>query len=144
MGAKLSDRLIKKIQNDGVQVLVDYVDQTNPSVEVQNGIDRLGESEHLDRIRTKLVQMDSQAFFGLRDELGMQQGVLSQLSQVIVPTTILVGAADRPFRIASEKMANEIGGSKLVVVSDAAHSPQYENRDAWYDALQIHFESMNT
>jgi 3-oxoadipate enol-lactonase len=144
MGAKMSDRVVKAIKDDGVQVLVDYVYQPNPSVEVRNGIDRLGETEHLRRIRTKLMQMDPQAFFGLRDELGAQQGVLTELSQVIVPTTIIVGSADTPFREPSEKMAAKIAGSNLIVVPDAAHSPQYENRDAWYEALQKHFESLES
>ena len=51
------------------------------------------------------------------------------------PTLILVGAEDTPFVAASHAMAEAIDGAQLVVVPDAGHSPQFENPEAWIDAL---------
>ena len=49
--------------------------------------------------------------------------------------SILVGAQDKPFVIASHAMAEAIPGAQLVVIPDAGHSPQFENPAAWIAAL---------
>ena len=48
---------------------------------------------------------------------------------------MLVGEQDAPFIAPSERMAKAIDGARLVVIPDAGHSPQFENPDAWWDAL---------
>jgi pimeloyl-ACP methyl ester carboxylesterase len=60
---------------------------------------------------------------------------LPQLASVAVPTLVLVGEEDAPFRKASDRMAATIPGAQLVVIPDAAHSPQFENPDAWWAAV---------
>ena len=54
---------------------------------------------------------------------------------VRVPTLVIVGEQDAPFRQPSADMAAAIDGAQLVVIPDAGHSPQFENPDAWIDAL---------
>jgi pimeloyl-ACP methyl ester carboxylesterase len=41
-------------------------------------------------------------------------------------------------------MADAIAGASLVVVPDAGHSPQFENPDAWFDALNGFLASLAT
>jgi pimeloyl-ACP methyl ester carboxylesterase len=60
---------------------------------------------------------------------------LDDLRAVRVPTMVLVGEQDTPFLRASQRMADAIPGAELVVVPDAAHSPQFEAPDAWWAAL---------
>src|SRR5262245_29288331 len=56
-------------------------------------------------------------------------------SAVRVPTLVIVGEQDAPFRGPCDDMTRAIGGAQLVVIPDAGHSPQFENPDAWIDAL---------
>jgi pimeloyl-ACP methyl ester carboxylesterase len=56
-------------------------------------------------------------------------------ASVHVPTLVIVGEQDTPFRNPSTDMAAAIEGAQLVVVPDAGHSPQFENPDAWIGAL---------
>jgi 3-oxoadipate enol-lactonase len=60
---------------------------------------------------------------------------LDGLRSVTVPTLVVVGEQDRPFRRPSQRMAEAIEGAELVVIPDAAHSPQFENPEAWWGAL---------
>ena len=71
--------------------------------------------------------------------MARQSDDLAALAAAVhVPTLIIVGEQDEPFRGASDAMAAAIDGAQLVVVPDAGHSPQLENPDAWIDALS-HF-----
>jgi 2-succinyl-6-hydroxy-2,4-cyclohexadiene-1-carboxylate synthase len=72
-----------------------------------------------------------QMLAGLHDHVDR----LEQLPAIAVPTLVLVGEEDKPFRNASDRMAAAIPGAQLVVVPDAAHCPQFENPEAWWDAL---------
>ncbi len=60
---------------------------------------------------------------------------LADLDQIGVPTLVLVGEEDAPFRKPSERMAAAIPGAELAVIPDAGHSPQFESPDLWWKAL---------
>jgi pimeloyl-ACP methyl ester carboxylesterase len=60
---------------------------------------------------------------------------LAELSRVDVPTLVLVGEEDAPFRKPSARMADAIPGAELVVVPDGGHSPQFEAPELWWKAL---------
>jgi 3-oxoadipate enol-lactonase len=60
---------------------------------------------------------------------------LPDLERIAVPTLVLVGDEDAPFVKPSRRMAEAIPDAELVVVPDAAHSPQFENPEAWWAAL---------
>ena len=52
-----------------------------------------------------------------------------------LPTLVMVGEQDSPLVGSAERMAEAIPAGCLAVVPDAGHSPQFENPDAWWDAL---------
>ena len=52
-----------------------------------------------------------------------------------VPTLVLVGEEDAPFRKPSQRMAEAIPGAELVVLPDGGHSPQFESPELWWKAL---------
>lgn len=56
-------------------------------------------------------------------------------ASVAVPTLVVVGAEDASFLPSSQRLAEAIGGAELVVVPDAAHSPQLEHPEAWFAAV---------
>jgi 2-succinyl-6-hydroxy-2,4-cyclohexadiene-1-carboxylate synthase len=60
---------------------------------------------------------------------------LDDLRSIKVPALVIVGEEDAPFRKASARMAEAIPDARLVVIPDAAHSPQFENPEAWWKAL---------
>ena len=50
-------------------------------------------------------------------------GVIDNLTRIGVPTLIIVGENDKPFRAGSDYMAAKIPGARLVVVDGAPHAP---------------------
>ena len=61
---------------------------------------------------------------------------LEQLRSLTMPAMVLVGEHDQPFVKPSKRMADALPLGELVVIPGAAHSPQFENPDRWWDALQ--------
>ena len=77
-------------------------------------------------------------WLGVVDEvLATQADRLADLSSSLahVPTLVIVGEQDSPFVPHAERMASSLAKARLVVVPDAGHSPQFENPDAWFEAL---------
>jgi 2-succinyl-6-hydroxy-2,4-cyclohexadiene-1-carboxylate synthase len=104
----------------------------------------LGEGEAGERaraeVRAKYDQVDPVAFRALGEELLVHPSVLDRLATLAVPTTVLVGEHDTGLRPESDALAATIPGAVLVVIPDAAHSPQAENRSAWLAAVFEHLE----
>ena len=67
---------------------------------------------------------------------------LPRLPSIAMPTLVLVGEEDRPFLKSSRRMADAIPGAQLVVIPDAAHSPQFENTEVWLDAMRTFLASL--
>jgi pimeloyl-ACP methyl ester carboxylesterase len=60
---------------------------------------------------------------------------LAELRTLEIPTLVVVGADDRGFVEPSRRMAAAIEGAELAVIADAGHSPQFENPEAWWEAV---------
>lgn len=60
---------------------------------------------------------------------------LAELGAIAVPTLVIVGEHDAPFRRASERIAAAIPNATLAVIPGGAHSPQFEAPEAWWRAL---------
>jgi len=52
-----------------------------------------------------------------------------------LPVLVIVGDQDKPFLAPSERMAAAVARGSLAIIPDAGHSPQFENQDAWWQAL---------
>lgn len=138
MPAKLRESFARSLETMGVQGMIEMMKARPAPQQIQNGIDALGADEHWRRIEQKLTQMDPAAFHALGMELSGIADVISQLTQLRLPTTVIVGEADDPFIEPSRMMAKAIPNAVLEIIEDAAHSPQYENRDAWRRAIDSH------
>ena len=68
-------------------------------------------------------------------EIRDQPDQLASLAQVGCATLVLVGEQDEAFVKVSHQMAEIIPNARIVVIPDAGHCPQFENGDAWYEAL---------
>lgn len=67
---------------------------------------------------------------------------LDDLRRLTLPALVLVGEHDEPFRKPSARMADAIPGAELVVIPDAAHSPQFENPEPWWKALRTFLDRL--
>jgi pimeloyl-ACP methyl ester carboxylesterase len=93
-----------------------------------------------DHMRRNFERMDPQAFIALADELHTYPSMIDDLAGLEVPTTVIVGENDHALRGAADDLAAAIPGAVLVVIPDAAHSPQVENRPAWMEAVEAHLQ----
>lgn len=126
----------------GMQTLYEVgrkaAERATPSPAVARAIARMGPEIHWARIRAKMLAMDPVAFATLGMGLTGYASLTNRLGAIRCPSTVLVGAEDIAFIEPSKKMAAEIPGAQLVVIDDAAHSPQLENPEAWFAAIDAH------
>jgi pimeloyl-ACP methyl ester carboxylesterase len=52
-----------------------------------------------------------------------------------LPVLVIVGEQDQPFLGPSRRMAVGVGQGCLQIIPDAGHCPQFENTEAWWQAL---------
>lgn len=138
MPKEMREPFARSLEAMGVNGMVEMMKNRQAPQQIQNGIDALGADEHWRRIEEKLTKMDPAAFYALGMELSGIDDVMSELSALRVPTTVIVGEADDPFIEPSRAMAKTIPNAVLEIIEDAAHSPQYENREAWCRAIDNH------
>ena len=134
----IREKLNRVVTEQGGQALLDMMRTQPPSRAQQRGVDYLGEAEHWQRISVKLSQLDPESFVALGDEVSGQAAVTDLLSKITCPTTVLVGEQDIPFVEPSKNLASAIPNAQLVSIPYAGHSPQYENADAWREAVRAH------
>ncbi len=61
--------------------------------------------------------------------------VMDTITEIDVPTLVLIGELDKPFIGSSEYMANKIPGAELVVIEGAGHAASIEKPEAFNAAL---------
>lgn len=83
----------------------------------------------------KWAQVSPVAYATLAREIVAQPPQLDAMVQIACPTLVIVGAQDACFIDAAARIAGTIPDATLVVVPDAGHSPQFENPDAWFAAV---------
>jgi pimeloyl-ACP methyl ester carboxylesterase len=97
----------------------------------------MGES-FWERRRRRLVAMDPEAFAVLALELVDHTPLTDRLAEIRCPTLVIVGEQDVGFLAPAEELARGIPDARMVVVPEAAHSPQLENPTAWITAIREH------
>ena len=86
------------------------------------GFDGLGNSAELDgSVHQRGVDGLIHAARGILRQ--HDAGVIDNLTHIDVPTLIIVGENDKPFRAGSDYMAAKIPAARLVVVDGAPHAP---------------------
>jgi pimeloyl-ACP methyl ester carboxylesterase len=62
----------------------------------------------------------------------------SRLSEIVCPTTVIVGEHDHPLVGQAPALASGVSRGSLAVISGAYHSPQLTHADAWRSAVEAH------
>ncbi len=83
----------------------------------------------------KLRATASAAYAGMLTAMVDATDRLDALRTLSVQTLVIVGEQDAPLLAQSRNLAEAIPGAELAVITDAGHSPQFENTDAWWKAL---------
>jgi pimeloyl-ACP methyl ester carboxylesterase len=91
----------------------------------------------------KLLACAPGMWLGMAPALRAQDDRLDRLADVRVPTLVLAGEEDTPFVAHSERMAKTIPDARLVIIPHAGHSPQFENTDAWWDAMTVFLDELS-
>jgi pimeloyl-ACP methyl ester carboxylesterase len=99
-----------------------------------------GAERYWGRVRKAFTSMDVEAFEALGLQLAGAEATTPRLGEIRCPTTVLVGAEDKPFIGPSKVMHDAITGSELVVIPDGGHCPQIEAPEAWITAIEGHLE----
>jgi pimeloyl-ACP methyl ester carboxylesterase len=92
--------------------------------------------------RRKFLACSAAMWAAMAPKMFSQADRLDSLSTLSMPVLVLVGEQDEPFLGHSQRMAKAIPTARLVVIPDAGHSPQFENTDAWWDALASFLEEV--
>ncbi len=98
--------------------------------------EELGSDRYWGRIQAKIEAMDRAAY----ETLGglAYDGVLDRLGEITCPTLVMVGEEDVVFLDPADELTAGIPGARRVTIPNAAHSPQHENADAWFEAIRAH------
>jgi len=95
--------------------------------------ERPGFQEYVD---SKWDRLSAVMWGSLARAMARQSDDLPALAATLsVPLLVLVGEQDGPFVVASHAMHEAIPDTTLVIIPGAGHSPQFENPDAWIEAL---------
>jgi 3-oxoadipate enol-lactonase len=94
--------------------------------------ERPGYKEFNDR---KFVATAAAAYAGFLRAMFEASERLDSLRSLPMPTLVITGEQDAPIVKPSMAMADAIPGGELAVIPDAGHSPQFENPEAWWDAV---------
>jgi len=83
----------------------------------------------------KTLAASADMWLGTVDEMLGQEDRLGALADLRVPTLVIVGEQDEPFRGDAQGLARGIPGARLALIADAGHSPQFEAQEPWWQAL---------
>jgi pimeloyl-ACP methyl ester carboxylesterase len=112
-------------------------------------IDRMGDTANTDPVRSRQFRenfgrTDVEAYQALCLELGSFPPMLDAVSMLAVPATILLGERDELSRSDCTATVAAMPQAELVVIPDAAHSPQLENPECWRRAVDAHLCRVET
>jgi pimeloyl-ACP methyl ester carboxylesterase len=91
-----------------------------------------------DWVRHKYEAMDPEAFVSLGRALSDPLPLLGRLGALRCPALVVVGQEDADFLEHARALEAALPAARHVVIPDAAHSPQLENREAWLAAVRAH------
>jgi 2-succinyl-6-hydroxy-2,4-cyclohexadiene-1-carboxylate synthase len=83
----------------------------------------------------KWARVSPVAYATLAREIVAQPDELAAMVGIECPTLVIVGEQDARFLDDARRIAATIPGADLVVVPDAGHSPQFENPEPWFAAV---------
>lgn len=95
-------------------------------------------AERLAEEQERLARMSVDGFAGAWQAMCRWPGTEQRAHAIRTPTLVIHGELDAPLALGSRWLADNIPGARLVVVPEAAHSPQFERPELFDAALRRH------
>lgn len=121
---------------DGMAELRILLDAANPLGSEADQRVRAERPGYIEFGARKWAAVEPAAYAALLREIVHQPDRLDAMRAISCPTLVIVGEQDEPFLDDSWAMAAAIPGAELLVIPDAGHSPQFENPDVWFPAVE--------
>jgi pimeloyl-ACP methyl ester carboxylesterase len=132
------------VREHGLEVLADLQAEHAAPLETAAAARLRAERPGWDEFeRRKFLSSSSAMWAAMAPKMLNQADRLDAVATLPVPVLVIVGEQDQPFLGHSERMAKAIPTARLVVIPDAGHSPQFENTEAWWDALTSFLEEVS-
>jgi 3-oxoadipate enol-lactonase len=139
----LMDLGVAVAREQGMQVLLDLQAEHAAPLDTPAALRVRAERPRWEEFeRRKFLAASAAMWAAMAPQMLNQADRLDTLATLSVPTLVIVGEQDQPFLGPSRRMAKTISGARLAVIPDAGHSPQFENTDAWWDALTSFLEEV--
>jgi len=126
------------VREQGMAALV-AIPQDDPEAHRRVVAERPGCKEFCDG---KALAAAPDMWLAVTDEFFDAPDRLDGLSRVALATLVVVGEEDRQFRPDCERLAHVMPRARLAVVPGAAHSPQFEAPDAWWQVVSTFLEEV--
>lgn len=130
--AEMAARLALTEGMDALRAVLDEADVLGSEADKRVRATRPGYEEFNDRKWDAVAPM---AYATLLREMIAQPHQLEELRGLACPTLVVVGDQDSNFLDDAHQMARAIAGAELAVIPEAGHSPQFENPEAWFIAV---------
>ncbi|MDY6916744.1 MAG: alpha/beta hydrolase [Chloroflexota bacterium] len=129
--AEIRARLDELARTEGLNAAFEYNAEHNPAVKEQ--YERHPERREISR--QKVLQTSVDGYIYVSRSFGEWEPLTPRLSEIRVPTLIVVGDEDIAFHRASKVMKESIAGAELVTLAGSGHSPHEEVPDAFNNVV---------
>jgi len=129
--AELRARLDELARSEGMEAAFEYNAAHNPLAQQQ--FERHPELRQVSR--QKMLQTSVDGYVFTWRAISEWKPVTERLSEIKVPTLIVVGEEDTPFHRPSQIMKESIANSRLEIIPGVGHSPHEEAADAFNEVL---------
>ncbi len=126
---------------DALKALLDMASPLDTPAYKRVLLERPGYQDFCDR---KWDDLSHVMWASLARAIANQPDELDAMRAITMPVLVIVGEQDEAFREPARLTAAAIDGARLDVIPDAGHSPQFENPDAWFCALDGFLSSLDT
>lgn len=129
------------VRTKGMRALLEAQEALADDQVLSNDVDRRLKAERPDYkafCDGKLLGSSPAMYAGLITEITDPGGAdrLPGLRHLDQPALVIVGEHDQPFVEPCHRIAASLRNAELVVIPGAAHSPQFERPELWWDALR--------
>ncbi len=128
---EMGEKLNEIARGDGMAAAFEYNTRQNPLV--QRRFEQYPALREVARRRMLETSVDAYVYF--RKAMAEREDLTPRLGEIFVPTLVIVGEMDAPFRQPSEVLAESIPGARLQVVPQAFHNPHEETPGVFNELL---------
>jgi 3-oxoadipate enol-lactonase len=138
MDPALVEAAIRIVRTRGIEVLAEMLAGRDSPLDTPAHRRLIAQNpEYAEFDGRKLRSTSPHLYAALAAELPNAPDCLEKLGDLPaeLPVLVVVGEQDTPFLEQSRRIARAVPGARLTVIPDAGHSPQFENPEAWYEAV---------